>query len=750
MRAAVLLEPPPETLDSLPESFRPPRDETAIREWVAHPAARRCLVGVGANERFDHAIARALGVDTSADDARVLVAHVAGVAVVDAEEWATLGLARALDGSSSEADVAIERLVVEAESHFDRGDWNAARACYAAADERLGSEASPRHAGVLVALGEIERMQGRTAESTALLDRALALAPDDGEALRGRSAIARSTGDRALAAALLARLAPQLDGEAAADALTVAAADSLAAAQRALEAALKLRPGDADLAQHLLGIYEASGNWNEAVSMRVDRAQKIDDRALRARALVDAAELCARRTGNTPRSVALYEAAIEDDPQVGGAFQAIERALLDTGDFKGVAAAYDRQLARLEAMNASDQCVPLLGKLADVSRGQLDDVARAIAALDRLLVLQPGDVERRIELGELLHAAGESVVATRVLELGAGASPAHAGTYRALYRMFAELGDADRTFAASAALVALGEAAPDEQTTYVERAPIAPIAAARPFDDDVWRGLQPEDHDMALDALLAALAEAAVAIALAERERRGALALPDERFRQNPSTTTVGAVRSFAWASRLLELTEPAVFAQADNARVGVGTVPYATPVVLLGRSVLTGRSLLELGFVAVHHMTYFRGPWRVLAYYPTLDELQALIRAAFALARPDVVAPASLDGRATALRDALDTRLDRAAEDRVTEAVTLVRDRGRRLDLVEWVRSVERIACRAALLAAGDPAVAGPALAVPGYSGGLSAAERAHELLAFSVSQRYAGLRRVLGAAGR
>lgn len=733
-------------LDSLPGSFDPPRDEAAIREWIAHPAARRRLVGVGPHERFDHAIKRALGVEGAVEDARVLVAHVAGVALVDADEWHALGLARALDGSSRDADVIIERLVMQAENHFDQGDWSAARACYADADERMGTEASARHAGVLVALGEIERLQGRTDESTALLDRALALAPDDGEALRGRAAIARSTGDRALAAALYARLAPQLDGDAAADALTIAAAESLAAAQRALEAARKLRPRDADLAQHLLGIYEASGNWNDAVSMRVDRAQAIEDRSLRARSLVDAAELCTRRTGNTPRAVALYEAAIEDDPQVGGAFAAIEHALLDAGDFEGVTAAYERQLTRLETTDATDDRIALLRKLAATSRDQLDDVARAISALDRLLVLCPDDVERRVELGELLHAVGESVIATRVLELGAAAAPAHAGTYRSLYRTFTELGDADRAFAASAALVGLGEADPDEQTTYAESAPMTPIAAARPFDEDVWLGLQPEDHDMALDGLLAALADAALGIALEERKQRGALALPDERYRQNPSTTTVGAVRSIAWASRLLELAEPAVFAQPDNVRVGVGTVPYAAPVVLLGRSVLTGRSPLELAFVAVHHMTYFRGPWRVLAYYPTLDELQALIRAAFALARPDVVAPASLDGRSTTLRDALDARLDRDAEDRVTQAVTRVRDRGRRLDLVEWVRSVERIACRAALLAAGDPAVAGPALAVPGYSGGLSAAERAHELLAFSVSQRYAGLRRMIG----
>ena len=67
------------------------------------------------------------------------------------------------------------------------------------------------------------------------------------------------------------------------------------------------------------------------------------------------------------------------------------------------------------------------------------------------------------------------------------------------------------------------------------------------------------------------------------------------------------------------------------------------------------------------------------------------------------------------------------------------------------WSRTVERTACRVGLLAAGDVNVAARLLAVDARGvAGMSAKDRVNDLVSFSVSQRYAGLRSALGVAAR
>jgi hypothetical protein len=168
---------------------------------------------------------------------------------------------------------------------------------------------------------------------------------------------------------------------------------------------------------------------------------------------------------------------------------------------------------------------------------------------------------------------------------------------------------------------------------------------------------------------------------------------------------------------------------------------------VLLGRQLLTGRSPIELVFVAARYLAYFRPGRRVLAYYPTAEDLDALLRAAVALSRPDLVPIATLSPPVADLSVRLGAALRPEDRVRTTQALARLWESGSTVDLTGWVRATEVTACRAALLATGDVTVARAALAVSGGpAAGLSAADRTRDLLGFSVSQRYAGLRRLLG----
>jgi tetratricopeptide (TPR) repeat protein len=509
-----------------------------------------------------------------------------------------------------------------------------------------------------------------------------------------------------------------------------------------MNAALSLKPKHRALLGRLRAVHEACGDFPRAVDAAVALAEATPERMDRARAFVAAADLCAQRAKNVGRAVALYEAAIADDPAVPGAFEAIEGVLLQSEDFSGAEKAYVRQLERLEGRKDAERA--LLHKLAAVRAEKLKDFTGAVQALDRLVAMDPDDVDARARLAALLEENGEDALAVRCLEVAAVKAPTRVATYRSLGRLTARLGDADRAYAASAALVYLGEADTEEQNVYRHFAPRVALAPTQALDDATWQKLQPDDHDRNLDAILSAIAPAVVSLRIDELGARGQLPRLDPKAKQDVEQSTVSAVRTVGWAAKLLGVRVPAIYARAEEVAHGIALVPAVEPTIAIGKALLSGRSVPELTFRITWELAYERLTWRLLQLHPSLAEMSKLV-----LAGLGVVLKTTGDAEVDRLSTTIASRLDADRRKRLEVAVGRVTARGGTVDLLGWVRSVERTACRAGLLACGDLTVAARILAVdPRAVGGLGASDRIRDLLAFSVSSNYASVRRTLGIA--
>lgn len=210
-------------------------------------------------------------------------------------------------------DPAIEEALTEGAQALAAGELDRAERAFALAESLLAWDHGPRHAEVLVHLAEVEHARGKP--SAALLDRALSMVADHEAALRRRIDLAHEAGDLATAAALRRRLLARVESETErAEQLSSIADESLSATIEALEQALVLRPKDPRLLERLQASLEAAGRWREAVNAKVALTETIENPRDRARSFTAAAGMCARRTGDVPRSVALYEAAIADEP----------------------------------------------------------------------------------------------------------------------------------------------------------------------------------------------------------------------------------------------------------------------------------------------------------------------------------------------------------------------------------------------------------------------------------------------------
>jgi len=389
----------------------------------------------------------------------------------------------------------------------------------------------------------------------------------------------------------------------------------------------------------------------------------------------------------------------------------------------------------------------LLHKLARLRADRLADPTGAILALDRLVTLDPADLDARHSLANLLEQSGQPDLAMRCLEVTAKLAPSHPATFQAIHRVASRTGDADRGYSACSVLVHLGEADLDEQMLYQQFAPETALRPLRPFDDDAWALLQPEDHDDAVSDVLRILEPAAVALRIEQLRASNKLAVPDAKDLQNPDTSTLSGVRMVKWSARLLALDVPQVVARPDDLPGGIATLTAQRPLVLLGRTALSGRSIPELAFVVTRELAYLRSAGRLPVFYKSLGELKSLVLAAVEMVLPDAPKARNSASLARGLQEKLGGS-DLASLSSAVETLT----RGRsQVDLVRWARSVELAACRAALIAADDITVAARMLAIDGRaSAGLSASDRVRDLSGFCVSQRYFALRRLLGAPAR
>jgi tetratricopeptide (TPR) repeat protein len=719
MRVALLFEPHPDD-----DGAKPERPVVPLLPGVA--VARQ--------------VPGALGLPDEADPA-TLVLHVDGSQVLRGEAAGSLD--EAFTRTAADTEQAIDALLGKAREQEAAGDLEAAAESARQAERWLAQADDARRVAVWYRLAHIARGQSNEAGAASLLDHVIALEPAHVDALRARAAIACDQGDGTLAAALLERLVPKLETSATRVEVLLAVADqSLKGARSALELAREFMPAGIHLLERLRAIEEAAGSWEAAVAVAVQIAELTEDPRLRARALVDAARLCSERMRHPQRAVALYEAAIQDDPEVAGAFEAIEAELVSAGDHAGLASAYQRQIERLEPTHAPLRR-ELMRKLARVERDGLGDPRAAIATFDRLLQFAPDDLPSRIELASLLESTGEPALATRVLEVAAVLAPTEVEVYRSLRRLFARAEDDDRVYSACSVLVALGEADLEEQELFAQHRPEAPPNPRSTLDDDAWAELLPLEHSVALDELSAALEPAA----LDTLGRVPNPSIPPPGDRVHPHTIIAG--RCFAFAAHLFGLPEPEMYVQPAETRVGARILPRRTLSVVLGRPVLSERSVGELAFLAAHHLAYARPGWRMVGLLENLEEIRWLLYGGMAVARPDLPVLQDLGQEERSVAELLGSRMDQRARESVALAVEKLLEGGGTLDILRWLRSVEETACRAGLLACGDVTVAPSVLSMAGNTpGGLSAAERARALFPFCVSQRYSALRHCMGVA--
>src|SRR6185436_11664740 len=372
-------------------------------------------------------------------------------------------------------------------------------------------------------------------------------------------------------------------------------------------------------------------------------AATAEDAKVQARYLVAAGNIINHGLGKPLDALEAYEEALDLDPDDVKTWRRIEAVLTERRDWQALEQASLRMIHRPgDATDASRRAMlaNLWRGLGLLYRARLHQEPEAIAAFQKAEALE----------GTQASGAQAPEQAPVVQQTGPGApvaaGPAElAAELRALHASAVASGRSERALACAAALVATGQATPEEQAAAQQgrRAVLQPFARA--ITDDLWeRHLVRPDQDRRISAIFAVVSHATAFVRARSRKELG---LPRERHDLRDDVTLFGRVATIASAA--LQVPCPELSLQPDQP----GDVDLicerhkdrVTPILCIRGGLLGARPDTEIAFVVARHLTLMRPDFFVLwpNVIPIVEERKAALIAAGRLVQPALAAPPHL-----------------------------------------------------------------------------------------------------------
>jgi tetratricopeptide (TPR) repeat protein len=510
----------------------------------------------------------------------------------------------------------------------------------------------------------------------------------------------------------------------------------------------KMEPANHVVLHKTLEIYAAQKQWRRAVETLSAIAATEAKPHRRAKYRYTAAVIARDELKDQELAVDCFHQALDDEPGLPKAFEAVERLLTDAEDWRALARAYRKMLKRVGEDAPTSQLIMLWSRLGEICLDRLGDNEAAIAAFEVASSLEPDDLARHEQLADLYLEAGEDRRDDAIAELQIliQAHPDRVELYRALSELYRAAADVDRAFCLAQALAFLGAANDEERALFERHRPRALKVAKRRLTEELWqKAIIHERENRHLNALFATLV---APIAATTAQPPGAFKLSASE-RVNTQTDDHTAARVFGYAANILGLDPvPALYIAPDSddpLRIAnTADRGKLAPSVLMGAPLLGNDREGEVAFDVAKKLAYLR-PERYVSYaLQTLPKIEAAVRAAITAAGIKDMAD-DLDTKA--LADQLQRTTPVGLLDQVRAVGAALVDRAHNGLVAGWRSATDLTANRVGLILCNDFETAARAIATeaPGMST-LSAKERLRDLLAYSVSDHYFQVRRHLG----
>jgi hypothetical protein len=463
------------------------------------------------------------------------------------------------------------------------------------------------------------------------------------------------------------------------------------------------------------------------------------------------AQLYRDKAQDQDRAVDLFNDALDLNPQFLEAFERINKILTGKKDWKNLERAFRKMLRRLSSAGASNPELEfnLWHNLGLIYRDRLHDQNSAIEAFKMATRYKPDEAVERQILAELFEATDQLEAAIGEHQIVLQKDPMRVDPYRSLYKLYMKMHEYDRAWCMSAGLAFLHKADEEEQQFFEQYRPRGMIQVKSRLDNEQWvKNLFHADENLYIGKIFQMITPAAVVAKTNQLRAARTLPVLDKRFKQDPATSTITFAKTFGWAAQVLGINIPELYVHNDR-QGALLAVPASPPASVAGQTVLMGFTPQELTFIVGKHLSGYRDEHYIRNLFPTLNELKVLLFAAIKVVTPDFAVPAEMAQAVNQTAAELVKYMQPIQRDGLRMVVQKFMEDGAKADLKRWMQTVEVTAARAGLLLCGDLDIAKKIIgAEPQLPGDLAPSEKMKELIMFSVSEQYFGLRKSLGIA--
>jgi tetratricopeptide (TPR) repeat protein len=663
---------------------------------------------------------------------------------------------RAYETAYALAPEALAVLRGYGELREERREWREAATLYAAASARAEELPVPERVELYARLGRCEAEAGAREAALAYYGLALGLEPANAGVTEAVARLHAESGDHgALVAAKRALLALAEDDETRArlsEEIGDLFADKIFDVEEAIaayRAVIDVAPNRRQVWHKLLELHTAAKQWADAAGALGRLAELEGASAVRAKYLYAAAVIRRDELDDPAGAVALFNRALDDAPDLTKAFDALERLLADVGAWRELARNYRRMIKRLPVEGLSDLRLRLWSGLGEVSLTQLEDIEMAATALEVAVTLDGDNLQRHEQLADVYVAAGpthqEKAIAEHQWLLAR--NPDRLSSYRALAKLYGEVGAYDKLWCVAATLTFLHKADTALESFFETHRPRELRAAKRPFNDEAWLKVVHPDEDRFIDAIFMLLGPFVAAAAAQQHQVVGLR----RKERVDVATDQRVPTRILRYVAETLELATPDLFFKESEPQsltlVNLQEKGVLTPALVIGKGIEQRGSEVELVFEMGKRMAFLRPERFVRSAVPSAPALDVALRAALALGGTPI-GSGGHNGEVDRLAADLVRLVPRVVTDQIAAVGRkLVSERGDVIDMPAWMRAADLTSARVGFALTNDLASAARVISTEPIAGSpVSPKDRLKDLLAYSVSEDYFAVRKVLG----
>jgi len=643
-----------------------------------------------------------------------------------------------------------------ADAAYSLEDWPTSLTNYQKVLTSLGEEDIESRTDVYWRLGKIKQAQGQDRQAINNYEKALALDGEHRPSLDSLVEVYGKSGENKLVAEYKRQILDTIfDGEQRftmlmdiGDLWAGKENDPLKALE-AYEEARDLKPQDHVLLHKMVQNYQKAQEWQKMVDV-LDAIKEVEERPkLKAKLINTQAQIYRDMLDDKARAVELFNEALDLDPEFLEAFERINKILTAEKNWKQLERSYRKMLHRIAGKGKQDLEHQLWHQLGLIYRDRTAQTQEAIEAfrMSSSLVAE-APLQRKIlaELYEGIEQWDDAIKEQRVLLRG---DPLNIDPYQALYRLYLHKQAYDEAWALAAAMAFMGKADADQDRFFQDYRPQGMLQVSGRLANEHWeRAIIHPHENRHISEIFKFIVRPALQAKLAQLKAQGKLPKLDDRFRQDPATSTVTFAKTFGWASQVLGIQPPALYVRND-VQAYIGAVAAEPPACVAGQLVLSGLQPQELTFVCGKHLTLYRPEHYLKALFPTQAELTVMLFAAIMLVAPQQPLPPDMESPIRSTAQEIGRHIQPVELEGLKQAVKSFLADGAKVNIKQWSHAVEHTACRAGLILCCDLNVAkkiiGSEQQVPGD---LTPQEKLKELLVFATSIEYSALRKAMGVA--